>query len=202
MLSTQSRIFAHRLLRTSLLLALFFTGFVGAQEGSVDIDPALSQLNLDPKPELEPGNLDSNIENLKERVLELNRDLLILEEELLYPANSQIALYLSMDIGEYFALDAVKVKIDEVFVASELYSDAQVDALFRGGIQKLYLGNVKAGTHEISAFFTGIGPKGQAYKRATSITIEKRGEPFVLELRITDSTSSMQPEFDVKQWDL
>lgn len=202
MLSTQSRIFAHRLLRTSLLLAFFFTGFVEAQEASVDIDPALSKLNLEPKPQLEPGNLDANIENLKERVLELNRDLLILEEELLYPANSQIALYLSMDIGEYFALDAVKVKIDNVFVASELYSDAQVNALFRGGIQKLHLGNVKAGTHEISAFFTGIGPKGRPYKRATSITIEKRGEPFVLELRITDSTSSMQPEFDVKQWDL
>ena len=42
------------------------------------------------------------LENLKEAVLTLNRDLLILEEELLYPASSQVAIYVSMDLGQYF----------------------------------------------------------------------------------------------------
>ncbi|WP_049723160.1 hypothetical protein [Gilvimarinus polysaccharolyticus] len=141
-------------------------------------------------------------EALKQQVLELNRDLLILEEELLYPANSQIAVYLSLDVGEYFALDAVKVKIDDNFVASELYTPKQVDALLRGGIQKLYLGNVKSGQHEISAFFTGLGPQGQPYKRAASVTVDKTTAPLVLELRIVDSTSKLQPVFDIKQWEL
>lgn len=141
-------------------------------------------------------------EALKQRALALNRDLLILEEELLYPANSQIALYLSMDVAEYFALDAVKVKINDTFVTSELYTPTQVDALIRGGIQKLYVGNVKSGEHEISAFFTGIGPKGQAYKRAAAITIEKSTAPMVLELKIVDSTAKLQPVFEIKQWEL
>lgn len=141
-------------------------------------------------------------ETLKQRVLELNRDLLILEEELLYPANSQVAVYLSLDIGEYFALDAVKVKVDDEFVVSELYTPKQVDALLRGGIQKLYLGNLKSGAHEISAFFTGIGPQGQPYKRAASVTVDKTTAPLVLELRIVDATSKLQPVFDIKQWEL
>ncbi|WP_020211004.1 hypothetical protein [Gilvimarinus chinensis] len=141
-------------------------------------------------------------EALKQSALNLNRDLLILEEELLYPPNSQVAVYLSMDVAEYFALDAVKLKIDDTFVAAELYSEKQVDALIRGGIQKLYIGNVKSGSHEISAFFTGIGPQGQPYKRAAAITIDKSTAPVVLELKIVDSTAKLQPVFEIKQWEL
>ncbi|MCP8899725.1 AraC family transcriptional regulator [Gilvimarinus xylanilyticus] len=144
----------------------------------------------------------ADAQTLKQRALELNRDLLILEEELLYPPSSQIALYLSMDVAEYFALDAVKVKIDDTFVTSELYTDNQVDALIRGGVQKLYLGNIKSGAHEISAFFTGEGPQGQPYKRAASLQVEKTTAPLVLELKIVDSTAKLQPVFEIKQWEL
>lgn len=144
----------------------------------------------------------ADIEALKQRTLELNRDLLILEEELLYPASSQIAVYLSVEVGDYFALDAVKVHIDDTLVTSELYSEAQVQALHKGGVQKLYIGNLRAGEHEISAFFTGKGPQGQDYKRAAAITVDKGTAPVVLELRIVDSTVKLQPAFDIKQWEL
>src|SRR5690606_25643556 len=63
------------------------------------------------------------LESLKESVLTLNRDLLILEEELLYPASSQVAVYVSMDIGQYFDLDAIKLEINNQLVASELYTE-------------------------------------------------------------------------------
>lgn len=141
------------------------------------------------------------VESLKESVLTLNRDLLILEEELLYPASSQVAVYVSMDLGTYFALDAIKLEIDNKLVASELYTDKQTKALFRGGVQRLYLGNLKAGEHEISAFFTGRGPQ-QDYKRGAKIVITKDQEPVVLELRIVDSTAQLQPVFDIKQWQM
>jgi hypothetical protein len=141
------------------------------------------------------------VESLKESVLTLNRDLLILEEELLYPASSQVAVYVSMDLGAYFALDAIKLEIDNKLVASELYTDKQTRALFRGGVQRLYMGNLKAGEHEISAFFTGRGPQ-QDYKRGAKIVITKDQEPVVLELRIVDSTAQLQPVFDIKQWQM
>ncbi|HSC67297.1 MAG TPA: AraC family transcriptional regulator [Cellvibrio sp.] len=141
------------------------------------------------------------VESLKESVLTLNRDLLILEEELLYPASSQVAVYVSMDLGTYFALDAVKLEIDNKLVASELYTDKQTKALFRGGVQRLYVGNLKTGEHEISAFFTGRGPQ-QDYKRGAKLVINKSQEPVVLELRIVDSDAQLQPVFDIKQWQM
>ncbi|WP_049631107.1 hypothetical protein [Cellvibrio sp. pealriver] len=143
----------------------------------------------------------SDVESLKESVLTLNRDLLILEEELLYPASSQIAVYVSMDLGAYFALDAVKLEINNKLVASELYTDKQTKALFRGGVQRLYIGNLKAGEHEISAFFTGRGPQ-RDYKRGAKLVVTKAQDPLVLELRIVDSSAQLQPVFEIKQWQM
>ncbi|GAA6169060.1 AraC family transcriptional regulator [Sessilibacter corallicola] len=147
-------------------------------------------------------SVSDQIEDLKKQVLSLNRDLLILEEELLYPANSQVAVYLSMDVGEFFELDAVKVHIDDKLVASELYTEHQVDALFRGGVQRLYLGNLKTGDHRLTAFFTGIGPQGREYKRAAEVSINKETEGKVYELKIVDSTVKLQPVFEIKEWQL
>ncbi|WP_193162878.1 AraC family transcriptional regulator [Microbulbifer hainanensis] len=142
----------------------------------------------------------ANVEALKGEVLKLNRDLLILEEDLLYPAQSQIAVYVSMDVGHYFKLDAVKLQIDNKLTASHLYTEHQRNALIRGGIQPLYKGNLKAGTYSVSAFFTGIGPEGREYKRAANLELEKTDEPAVIELRIADSAGKQQPEFQLVQW--
>lgn len=145
--------------------------------------------------------IEPQLESLKEAVLTLNRDLLILEEELLYPASSQIAIYVSMDLGQYFSLDAIKLEINGELVASELYTDKQVSALFRGGVQRLYVGNLKSGEHEISAFFTGRGPQ-QDYKRGAKLMVNKEQSPLVLELKIIDSTAQLQPVFDIKEWQM
>jgi len=139
------------------------------------------------------------VENLKVSVLNLNRDLLILEEELLYPPNNQVVVYLSMDIGQFFNLDAVKLEIDNKLVASDLYTDKQIKALYRGGVQRLYMGNLKTGEHEIAAFFTGRGPQ-QDYKRGAKLVVNKTQAPLVLELKIIDSTAQLQPTFEIKEW--
>lgn len=146
--------------------------------------------------------LARDVEELKQAALELNRDLLILEEELLFPSNTQIVVFLSVDVGEYFRLDAVKLTIDNKLVASHLYTNRQNDALTRGGIQRLFIGNLKTGTHEITAIFTGEGPDKREYKRGASVTIDKDDDPKMLELRIMDSTANMQPDFDFKEWQL
>ncbi len=145
---------------------------------------------------------EQQMENLKQAALDLNRDLLILEEEMLFPANTQVVVFVSLDVGDYFRLDAVKLKIDDDLVASHLYTDRQNDALSRGGIQRLYIGNLKTGAHELTAFFTGVGPEERDYQRAASMTLTKSQGPQMLELRIRDSTATMQPEFDFKEWQL
>ena len=135
------------------------------------------------------------LEAVKKDLVALKRDLVILEEELLFPASSQVAVFLSMDVGEFFQLDAVSVELDGDEVSHHLYTERQVDALLRGGVQKLYLGNIKQGKHRLTAFFTGRGPGERDYRRAATVEFEKSFEPAIVELAIRDSESKYQPEF-------
>ncbi len=145
--------------------------------------------------------LDSQVQDLKGDVIKLNRDLLVLEEELLFPANTQVVLFVSMDVGKLFDLDSVQVKIDDKPVANYLYTPLEVSALHRGGVQRLYLGNLRAGEHELVAYFTGGGPHARDYKRGATIKFTKDTQAKYIELRILDSTAKLQPEFDIKVWE-
>ncbi len=148
----------------------------------------------------ESAVLDTRIQDLKSDVIALNRDLLVLEEELLFPANTQVALFVSMDVGKMFELESVQVKIDDKLVANYLYTPREVQALHRGGVQRLYIGNLRAGTHELVAFFTGRGPHVRDYKRGATIRFDKDTQAKYAELRIRDSSAKLQPEFDIKLW--
>jgi hypothetical protein len=144
--------------------------------------------------------LDDRIQDVKGEVIRLNRDLMVLEEELLFPANTQVAVFVSMDVGKLFSLDSVKVKLDDKDVTNYLYTPNEVQALHRGGVQRIYVGNLKAGEHELVAFFTGKGPHDRDYRRGATVKFEKGTEPKYIELQIKDSTGKLQPEFQVKIW--
>ena len=146
-------------------------------------------------------SLDASIEALKKEVLSLNRDLFILEEDLLFPANTQFSVFLSMNAGALFQLDSIQLKIDDKNIANHLYTERELAALKRGGVQRLYIGNLPTGEHEVVAIFTGIGPKGRDYRRGQTITIEKTTEPQFVEFIIEDDSAKEQPQFDVRIWE-
>ena len=146
-------------------------------------------------------SLDEDTQTLKKDVVDLNRDLFVLEEELLFPANTQVAVYISMDVGEFFALDSVTLKIDNKQVTNYLYTPREVDALLKGGVQRLYLGNLKVGNHELVAFFSGKGPDSRDYRRGASLKFDKSIGAKYLELKIEDRQHKMQPEFEIKDWE-
>lgn len=145
--------------------------------------------------------LDQDIQGLKKDVVDLNKDLFVLEEELLFPANTQVAVFLSMDVGTFFSLDSVQLKIDQKEVINYLYTQRERDALLKGGVQRLYLGNLKVGQHELVAFFNGKGPNDRDYKRGASIRFEKGVGAKYLELKIDDRQRKLEPEFEIKDWE-
>ena len=145
--------------------------------------------------------LDQEVQGLKKDVVDLNRDLFVLEEELLFPANTQVAVFLSMDVGDFFALDSVTLKIDQKEVINYLYTPREVEALLKGGVHRLYLGNLKVGKHELVAFFSGKGPNDRDYKRGASLKFEKGIGAKYLELKINDRQRRLQPEFEIKDWE-
>lgn len=141
------------------------------------------------------GEQSNGEQALEAQLLQLDTELRLLEEDLLYPASSRVAVYLSMDLGELFSLDAVTLKLNGKEVAHHLYTEREVNALYKGGIQKLYVGNARQGINQLTAFFIGTGPHARDYKRATSLSFEQTFEPIFVELSITDETDSQQPEF-------
>lgn len=162
--------------------------------------PAAASAAAAPASAASAASLDTRVQEAKADVIKLNRDLLVLEEELLFPANTQVAVFVSMDVGKLFELESVQIKLDEKVVANYLYTPAEVKALHRGGVQRLYLGNLKAGAHEIVALFTGGGPHFRDYKRGATVKFDKGTEPKYIELQIKDSQGKLQPEFQVKVW--
>jgi hypothetical protein len=145
--------------------------------------------------------IDEQVQDLKGEVLALNRDLFILEEELLFPANTQVTVFLSYDVGTFFKLDGVELELDGKQVASHLYTPREVDALIRGGVQKLFVGNLRAGEHELVARFTGKGPHDRDYRRGTTLSFEKGLGTRYVELKIHDSARRQQPEFIARVWE-
>lgn len=146
-------------------------------------------------------SVDLDVQTLKKELVDLNKDLFKLEEELLYPASTQVAVFVSVDVGTFFALDSVTLKVDDKEVTNYLYTEREVQALHRGGVQRLYLGNLKAGEHELIALFTGKGPHERDYRRGTTLRIDKGVGASYVELKISDRVASLQPEFVVKVWE-
>ncbi len=147
------------------------------------------------------ADLDQAVQALKEELLELNRDLFILEEELLAPSDTQVMVFVSVDVGSFFSLDSVQVKIDDKVVANYLYTPREIEALQRGGVHRIHLGNLKSGEHELTAFFVGKGPRDRDYRRGATVRFAKSLGPKYLELQIVDLENKQQPDFRIKEWE-
>jgi len=201
-----------KIISLTAILLVYLAFPVSAQENSSELiegEIAISQQDEASETDAESldedvsedTSLDTDIEALKKEVLSLNRDLFILEEDLLFPSNTQFSVFLSMNAGALFSLDSIQLKIDDKNIANHLYTEREMAALKRGGVQRLYIGNLPSGEHEIIIIFTGVGPKGRDYRLGESVVIEKTTEPQFVEFMIADDTGKEQPQFDVRVWE-
>ena len=146
-------------------------------------------------------SLEEEMQVLKEKVLEINRDLFVLEEDLLFPSSTQINVFVSFDAKEYFSLDGVTLKINDKPISNHLYTKRELGALERGAVQRLFTGNLPTGDHELVAVVTGIGPEGRDYRRAISLDFAKASGTKYIELKIVGDDLRKQPIFQLKEWD-
>ena len=175
-----------------LVVAFAGTGAVYAQKAPLDPPPELLQ------PEFK--TFDSKLGSLKDTVLTLSHDLRQLENDLLFPGNTQISVFLSFPSRSNLDLQSVQLKIDDMVVSNHIYSSREVDALQRGGVHRVYLGNLSEGTHNLTASVIGVDPLGQDYHRDTSLTFKKDTPPKFIELSVVEVMQNQQPDFIVKEW--
>lgn len=143
--------------------------------------------------------LDEQVQDIKKDVLNLSSELARLEEKLLFPSNTQVSLFISMNEGDDFRLDSVQLKLNEKVVAQHLYSFRELEALQSGGVQRLYLGNIKTGEHDLVVSYSGKAPAGGEYKRSGRYRVNKDVGPKFVEIKIAGPESTEQ-DIKFRDW--
>lgn len=146
------------------------------------------------------ASLASEVSSLKADVATLNNQLFELEEEILSPANTQVAIYISYSADDYLVLDSVEVSVDGQPAESHLYTEQERRALKKGGVQRLYLGNLSAGDHVIGAVLNGQGANNHYYRKDAQFSIEKGAGKAQYELVVEAKAPSFEPDFRLKKW--
>ena len=142
--------------------------------------------------------LDEQVQDIKKDVIDLTAELTVLEEKLLFPSNTQVSLFVSAANAGDFRLDAVQVKLNNKIVAHHLYTFRELEALQRGGVQRIYTGNVKTGEHNLVISFVGKAPAGGEYKRSANYTLTKEVGPKFVEVIIAGPGGDQDIRF--KDW--
>jgi hypothetical protein len=99
--------------------------------------------------------LDEQIQEIKSDVLSISQELSRLEEKLLYPSGTQVAIFIALAKGDQMRLDAVRLQIDGQLVAHHIYSSKELEALRKSGVQRIYVGNVATGDHQLEVLVDG-----------------------------------------------
>ena len=132
-------------------------------------------------------SLDEQVQEIKSDVLGIAADLNNLEERLLYPSNTQLVVFVGLEQGEKLRLDAVKIEINGELASHHIYSFKELEALQKGGVQRLYTGNVPTGGHAINVSLIGKLPNGEDVELTNDFRFDKGVEPKVLGLTLAGS---------------
>lgn len=143
--------------------------------------------------------LSEQIRQLKSEALNLNRDLTLLEQELLY-ASPQTSIFVSVDVGTPIRLVDINLTIDGEHVGYHFYSDQEFESLTKGGIQRLYTGNLTSGRHVMEATITGYDPLGKDYQKTTSYSFTKGPGRKMVEMQVVDDLNNQQHKFQFREW--
>jgi len=161
--------------------------------------PAWAQ-QADPKPAKAPQDaqkqmkgLDDEVQEIKSDVLRIAAELSQLEEKLLYPSGTQVAIFVSLTKDDPMRLDAVRFQIDGQLVAHYIYSAKELEALRKGGVQRVYSGNVTTGEHQLEVLVDGKDAGGADFSRTEHFTFRKEVKPKLLGLTLAGPASGATP---------
>src|SRR5262245_1514290 len=131
--------------------------------------------------------LDEQVQEVKSDVLSIAAELSRLEEKLLYPSGTQVAIFIELAKGDQMRLDAVRLQIDGQLVAHYIYSFKELEALRKGGVQRIYVGNVATGDHQLDVVVDGKLEGGADFSRTKRFTFRKEVKPKLVGLTLAGS---------------
>ena len=128
--------------------------------------------------------LDEQVQEIKSDVLSIATELNQLEEKLLYPSNTQVAVFVSLVSGETFRLDSVEIQMDGKPVAHHIYTFKELEALQKGGVQRIYTGNIRSGDHDMEVSVIGKSSGGRDLQKTNRFKVNKDLGPKIVEISL------------------
>ncbi len=144
-------------------------------------------------------SLDEQVQEIKSDVLSISEELSRLEEKLLYPSGTQVAIFIALAKGDQMRLDAVRLQIDGQLVAHHIYSPKELEALRKGGVQRIYVGNVATGDHQLEVLVDGKLEGGADFSRTEHFTFRKEVKPKLVGLTLAGPRSGNTP-IALEEW--
>lgn len=132
--------------------------------------------------------LDEQVQEIKSDVLGIAAELNQLEEKLLYPSHTEVAVFVSLAAGEKFRLDSVAVQLGGKHVAQHLYTFKESEALSKGGVQRIYTGNIRTGVHEMEVTLIGKSAGGFDFRTTETFTVHKDVGPKIVEVILANQS--------------
>lgn len=137
--------------------------------------------------------LDEQVQEVKSDVLSIAQELSRLEEKLLYPSGTEVAVFILLAKGDPVRVDAVRLQIDGQLVAHYIYSFKELDALRKGGVQRLYIGNVATGDHQLEVLVDGKLESGADFSHSEHFSFRKEVKPKLVGLTLAGPDSGNAP---------
>jgi hypothetical protein len=128
--------------------------------------------------------LDEQVQEIKSDVLSIATELNQLEEKLLYPSGTQVAVFVSLVSGETFRLDSAEIRLDGNPVAHHIYTFKELEALQKGGVQRIYTGNIRSGDHDLQVSVNGKSIGGADFQKTERFKINKGIGPEIVEVSL------------------
>jgi len=140
--------------------------------------------------------LDEQVQEIKSDVLSIAAELSLLEEKLLYPSNTHVAVFVSFAAGETIRIDSAQIKIDGESVARHIYSFNELEALKKGGVQRIFTGNLATGEHQLEVSVAGKVAADQDLSASASFSFRKDVEPEVVGIKLAERNGDLGIEFE------
>lgn len=157
----------------------------------------LSAQNLDSE-RAELQGIDDQVQTLKKEVIQINKELSLLEEKLLYPSTTQLSFFVSLQAKPAFRLDSIELNIDGLAVEKYIYTYRELEALHKGGVQRLHTGNVATGGRKLEVTVRGKTASGELFEKKSNTTVNKKVTPKFIELQVI--ADSGEPKLNFKDW--
>ena len=136
--------------------------------------------------------LDEQVQEIKSDVLSIAAELNQLEEKLLYPSNTQVAVFVSLAGGEIFRLDSLEIQLDGSQVAHHIYTFKELEALQKGGVQRIYTGNIRTGEHDLQVSVIGKSEGDADFQKMNRFKVNKDVGPRIVEISLSSQSITLK----------